>query len=255
MSRRRNKQESSEEFPDSSSSVSYDSVSSSSDGQNYEPNKSDSEESESSSEASSDEIITNRTPRKGRNEKPDKNDEEIKVPYSPEVEGKEFGDDEDHNDAQNDPPHFNIIICHSRLEVIEARISDDKIQNLIHPAQTLSYDRTHQEPLKLSKKEAEKKNHYKIIQTPKRIPLFWTRRQWDKPETIMTKNESEELEQAIMALEPINSDGQLRKWYSSGRKRDASRLRKKRQSFTFVASLLDYNTDTFEDQTDFDFYD
>ncbi|OHS94282.1 hypothetical protein TRFO_39514 [Tritrichomonas foetus] len=157
--------------------------------------------------------------------------------------------------SANRQTHYNIIVTHSRLETIEARISNSRIPNIIHPAQAIVYDKTHQESLKLTRKELEKRNHYKIIESPKRIPNFWEPRKWDTPDMIMNEDENEEIEDRIRGLDSVTPEGNIKKWYHSGNSRENSRSRKKRPNIPFVASLLDYNTDTFEDQTDIEFYD
>lgn len=149
---------------------------------------------------------------------------------------------------------FNYIVTHSRLETIETRINDNQITEMIHPAQCIVYDRLHQEPLFLNQKESEKRKNYRIIHTLKRIPSCWEPMPWDKEEEKMTKFENIQFSEMIEKYEPSNPEGEVKEWYISNNERSGSKQRKKRPYIPFIGSLNDFSTDTFDDQTDFDFY-
>lgn len=148
---------------------------------------------------------------------------------------------------------FNYIVTHSRLETIETRINDKQIPEMIHPAQSIVYDRLHQESLFLNDKENNKRKNYRVVHTLKRIPACWEPRPWDKSEEKMTKFENLEFTEMIDNFEPLDSEGEIREWYRSKDVRAGTR-QKKRVPVMFEVSLINFSTDEFDDQTDFDSY-
>lgn len=146
---------------------------------------------------------------------------------------------------------FNYIVAHSRLETIETRINDKLIPEMVHPAQSIVYDRLHQEALFLNEKEYAKRKNYQIVRTLKRIPDCWEPRPWDKTEEKMTEFENFEFNEMVNNFEPFDSDGEIREWYKSKDVRAVTR-QKKRLPVLFKVSLINFSTDEFDDQTDFD---
>lgn len=151
-------------------------------------------------------------------------------------------------------PGFNYIVTHSRLETIETRINDNQIPEMIHPAQSIVYDRLHQEPLFLNPKEFEKRKNYRIIHTLKRIPACWEPRPWDREEEKMSKFENLEYAEMIHKFEPIDSNGEIREWYQPKNSKSGTIQKQKMKPIIFEIPLKDFNTDDFDDQTDYDYY-
>lgn len=89
------------------------------------------------------------------------------------------------------------IDLHKELEIYESRISSGGDSVHFHPImarQAKIVDRG----LVLSQHEHEKAMRYEAVPIVEKTPCFWPERPWDRPETRMSKGETEQLERKLL---------------------------------------------------------
>lgn len=151
--------------------------------------------------------------------------------------------------------HYNLFRKHMRLEIIESRINDGIDEVHLHPALSSEIENKREE-LKITKSELKLKANYRFHKEEKKIPKFWEPRIWDNQKDVMDQEESDKLYCEIVRLQekvPIELFNQ-NKSDSSDEEiiRNKRRRRKSGQSIWVDVSMLDYQTDNSEDNTDWD---
>lgn len=154
--------------------------------------------------------------------------------------------------VENPIVNFDVESSHLRLEVYESRIIGGTEERFLHPAMAIKASDLDKE-LVLSPQEELKSKNYKFIEIKQPTPLFWPKRAWDKPETMMTQSLNDilyedvqkitEITQSLdyMHLKPQSSSPKLRRTNSSNISR--TRIKKRNKEATITLSFVNYLTD------------
>ena len=105
---------------------------------------------------------------------------------------------EDQTDPDTDTPiklvdQEKIADIHFELEVLERRIEDCVDTKHGHPALCVTV-REEEGVSDITRKEKKLRNNYTFIPPVNVVPGFWTKRIYDKPENLLSKEESEALQ-------------------------------------------------------------
>lgn len=146
----------------------------------------------------------------------------------------------------NDCPDFDIIQTHSRLEVIEGRITARKFTDFKHPAQVIEADDKFGKSLTTSAAEEEKQWHYHTALWQIEVPDFWVARKWDNMNKVMSAADSQALEEEIAEISKVEAP-------SGSSDRNHIRRRERRPKMILELSKLDFLTDHMDEQTDYEF--
>jgi hypothetical protein len=163
-------------------------------------------------------------------------------------------------DRPAESPHesdFTIRDMHRKLEVYESRIISRADHAHRHPALSVVAMDEADGPIVLSGAEADRADRYRAVEVADRIPRFWPARPWDRPEAMMTQEETDRMahwiEQQVVAARPgmpermapriprIASDGGVKKQV------------KKKNSVIVLETEL-FLTDGSGDETDWEDY-
>ena len=115
---------------------------------------------------------------------------------------------EDQADTENDSSiklidQEKMADIHFELEVLERRIEDCIDTKHGHPA--LCVTAREEDGVKdINRKEKKLRNNYTFVPPVNVIPGFWTRRIYDKPENLMSKEESQSLQIKIQESTNLN---------------------------------------------------
>lgn len=133
-----------------------------------------------------------------------------------EAQNEEQPKKEEELEIQNPPSlstDFNdlpVVEKHRRIELFETRIIDGIIESNPHPFEAVEFARTkfidkNKKRIKMSQEETDRYDNYEPEKTTPKIPNFWPKRVWDKPEHYMTNAESILLKSRINEMNQIES--------------------------------------------------
>lgn len=161
-----------------------------------------------------------------------------------------------------EPHDFDRINVHSHLEIIESRIIRRQMDPYVHPGQVIEAAEKCPFPIKKTLEEEDRGLRYDVIIKPTRIPQFWVPRPWDKETDRMTQEESERLASDIYvkSTEYLNAsvsidpkENTVKVIPPSNRSETLNNKKKQRRpKVVFSASKLDYLTDHYDEQTDYE---
>ena len=146
----------------------------------------------------------------------------------------------------DDPPDYDIVQTHSRLETIEARITSGRLPGFRHRAQVIEADDKVGSSISTNAAEEEKFCNYRTTIWSAPRPQFWVPRPWEAGKEPMSEEASKELQEGIEELMKTNlptEDGEFQR----------PKRRERRPKMMLVLSKLDFLTDHMDEQTDYEF--
>lgn len=117
-------------------------------------------------------------------------------PYLRDISTPDWSGDFSSTDQLNVIENFDIVEAHREMEIYEARILGGG--DVLHCHPILARKAKEEDSgLVLSKHEYDKSMRYETIPVIEKAPDFWPMRAWDRPDTRMTKAETEETEKKL----------------------------------------------------------
>jgi hypothetical protein len=158
---------------------------------------------------------------------------------------------------QSDRADFDLIGRHHRLEIIESRIEKGRYEYYKLPLQVIELDTYMESPFELSSNEEKMLDEYVNIVSQPKIPNFWPKRPWDRPDDLLPGAISEQLARQIekkIAEQLFRDDATGRQRHAKKSRSELIKIRKKVRRAAIIVKLptLEYWTDDYDDQTDFD---
>lgn len=143
-----------------------------------------------------------------------------------------------------DEKYKEMTDVHYRMEVLEKKISDDEIPDVIHPGMLPSLE-VKKEPLDITLKEKRLLKKYTLVQEKQIKPLFWPDRVYDDEMQILNESETNQLVQQIEKInEPVDIDD-----FDEPRIRKESAANQIEGRHCITFSTLDYETENESDNT------
>lgn len=121
-------------------------------------------------------------------------------PYLRDISTPDWSGDFSSTEQLNIIENFDRVKAHREMEIYEARILGGG--DVLHCHPILARKAKEEDcGLVLSRLEYEKSQRYETVPVIEKVPGFWPERVWDRPETRMTKAETEETEKKLRAEE------------------------------------------------------
>lgn len=158
------------------------------------------------------------------------------------------------------PKNYDLIEQHKRLEVCENRIINGVNNKYGHPAFSVKAAEE-EENLNLNEAELQKAERYQCLETPQKIPDFWPERVWDRPDDVLSREDSEKMKKLIVSSREVlelsrkiqrsKSTTSLPK-NSFSRSNSAQKIKQNnKKNFVIQLSMTDFETDHSSEETDF----
>jgi hypothetical protein len=161
------------------------------------------------------------------------------------------------NPPQSEPPGFDLIQKHQRLEIIESRIEEGIFHNYRLPLQVIEVEEQLPSDLDVCTDEEPMLDEYTNVVDEPKIPNFWPARPWDRADSRLSDAISEQLAlqiQTQMGTELMSRAAAVPGRHQKKTKAEQIKIRKKARRAPIIVelSVLDYFTDDYDEHTDFE---
>jgi hypothetical protein len=163
-------------------------------------------------------------------------------------------------------PDFDRM--HKAIEILESRIVNEIDKTHFHTGQILEIAESIP-PKEFTETEHQRLSRYRDREIPQKIPNNWEQRAWDKPSSVMSEQETNELYQKIEENKKMMTNKQVWDLYGKRKKKaktfavraqstpkfTAKKIQRRPKKAIVTISTISYETDSSSDNTDWEDFD